>query len=49
MARELLHEGSVVRQREIVHYQRFGEALGMVRDKLDRRNYYAYNPAFRNR
>ena len=38
-----------LRQREIVHYQRFGEALGMVRDKLDRRNYYAYNPAFRNR
>ncbi len=38
-----------LRQREIVHYQRFGEALGMVRDKLDRKNYYAYNPAFRNR
>lgn len=38
-----------LRQREIVHYQRFGEALGMVRDKLDRRNYYAYNPAFRNK
>lgn len=38
-----------LRQREIVHYQRFGEALGMVRDKLDSRNYYAYNPAFRNK
>lgn len=38
-----------LRQREIVHYQRFGEALGMVRDKLDRKNYYAYNPAFRNK
>jgi spore coat protein JC len=38
-----------LRQREIVHYQRFGEALGMVRDKLNGKNYYAYNPAFRNR
>ena len=38
-----------LRQREIVHYQRFGEALGMVRDKLNSKNYYAYNPAFRNR
>ena len=38
-----------LRQREIVHYQRFGEALGMVRDKLNSKNYYAYNPAFRNK
>lgn len=35
-----------LRQREIVHFQRFGEALGMVRDKLDSKNYYQYNPAF---
>jgi len=35
-----------LREREIVHYQRFGEALGIVTEKLDRRNYYAYNPAF---
>lgn len=34
-----------LRQREIVHYQRFSEALGMVRDKLDERNFYAFNPA----
>ena len=34
-----------LRQREIVHYQRFAEALGMVRDKLDERNFYAFNPA----
>ncbi|MCQ2424792.1 MAG: manganese catalase family protein [Lachnospiraceae bacterium] len=36
-----------LREREIVHYQRFGEALGMVTDKLDRKNVYAFNPAFR--
>ena len=35
-----------LRQREIVHYQRFGEALRLVTDKLDRRNFYAFNPAF---
>ncbi len=38
-----------LRQREIVHFQRFGEALGMVRDKLDSKNYYQYNPAFPKR
>ena len=35
-----------LRQREIVHYQRFGEALELVRRDLDCNNYYAYNPAF---
>ncbi len=35
-----------LRQREIVHFQRFGEALGMITDKLDSRNFYAYNPAY---
>lgn len=35
-----------LRAREIVHFQRFGEALGMVRDKLNSKNYYQYNPAF---
>ncbi|MBQ8149057.1 MAG: manganese catalase family protein, partial [Clostridia bacterium] len=34
-----------LRQREIVHYQRFAEALGLVREKLDDRNFYAFNPA----
>ena len=34
-----------LRQREIVHYQRFAEALEMVKDGLDCRNYYAFNPA----
>ncbi|MBP3647680.1 MAG: manganese catalase family protein [Clostridia bacterium] len=34
-----------LRQREIVHYQRFAEALGIVQDRLDERNFYAFNPA----
>ena len=35
-----------LRQREIVHFQRFGEALGIVRDSLDSKNYYFVNPSF---
>ena len=34
-----------LREREIVHYQRFGEALRLVQDRLDSRNFYAFNPA----
>ena len=35
-----------LRQREIVHYQRFGEALREVQDNLDYKNFYGYNPEF---
>ncbi len=35
-----------LREREVVHYQRFGEALRIVQDKLDSKNFYAFNPAF---
>lgn len=35
-----------LREREIVHFQRFGEALRDVQDHLDSRNFYAFNPAF---
>ena len=35
-----------LREREIVHYQRFGEATRIVQDKLDSKNFYAFNPAF---
>ena len=35
-----------LRQREIVHYQRFGEALELLKDDLDRRNVYAFNPSY---
>ena len=35
-----------LRAREIVHFQRFGEALRIVQDKLDSKNFYAFSPAF---
>ncbi len=35
-----------LRQREIVHFQRFGESLRIVQDHLDSKNFYAFNPAF---
>ena len=34
-----------LRQREIVHFQRFGEAMQLLREKLDQRNVYRMNPA----
>lgn len=34
-----------LREREIVHYQRFGEALRITQDRLNCKNYYAFNPA----
>ena len=36
-----------LRAREIVHFQRFGEALRDVQDHLDSRNFYAFNPGKR--
>ena len=38
-----------LREREIVHYQRFGDALRVVRDNLDHKNFYAFNPEFDRR
>lgn len=36
-----------LRQREINHYQRFAESLGIAKDALaDKKNFYYYNPAF---
>ena len=35
-----------LREREIVHYQRFGSALRIAQDRLDSKNFYAYNPSF---
>jgi len=35
-----------LREREIVHFQRFGEALRIVQDNLDSKNFYAFNPEF---
>lgn len=34
-----------LREREIVHFQRFGEAIQLLREKLDQRNVYYMNPA----
>lgn len=35
-----------LRQREIVHFQRFGEALELALERLDEKNFYICNPAF---
>lgn len=35
-----------LREREIVHFQRFGEALRLAVDKMDQKNVYMVNPAF---
>lgn len=35
-----------LRAREVVHFQRFGEALRIVQDHLDSKNFYAFNPGF---
>ncbi len=35
-----------LREREVVHYQRFGEGLRKAIEKLDSKNFYAVNPAF---
>lgn len=38
-----------LRERELVHYQRFGECLRLVQDQLDYKNFYAFNPEFDKR
>ena len=35
-----------LREREIVHYQRFGEGLSLTAERLDSKNFYAFNPSF---
>ena len=35
-----------LRQRELVHYQRFGDALRIAQDRMDAKNFYAINPAY---
>ena len=35
-----------LREREIVHFQRFGEGLRIAQDNLNSKNFYAFNPAF---
>lgn len=43
---DILDPLKFLRQREVVHYQRFGEALRLTTDKLDAKNFYAFNPGF---
>jgi spore coat protein JC len=35
-----------LREREIVHFQRFGEAVELAKQKMNEKNIYLYNPAF---
>lgn len=35
-----------LREREIVHFQRFGETLENVKDRMNNKNFYAINPSF---
>ncbi len=35
-----------LRQREVVHYQRFGDALRLTQDKLNEKNFYSCNPSY---
>lgn len=38
-----------LREREVVHYQRFGDCLRKVQERADHKNIYGYNPAFDGR
>lgn len=43
---DILEPIRFLREREIVHFQRFGEALERCKDRLNCRNFYAFNPEF---
>jgi len=45
---DILDPLKFLREREIVHYQRFGEAMHLATDKLNSKNFYAFNPGFDN-
>ncbi len=44
--RDVCEPLTFLREREIVHYQRFGEALRIAQDNMDAQNFYGWNPAF---
>ena len=46
---DILEPLKFLREREIVHYQRFGEALGLAAERLDAKNFYAFNPSIANK
>ena len=35
-----------LREREIVHFQRFGEGLRLAKDRMNEKNVYLVNPSF---
>ena len=35
-----------LREREIVHFQRFGEAVSLAKERMDQKNVYFVNPTF---
>ena len=35
-----------LRQREVVHFQRFGDALRRTQEGLNQKNYYSFNPSY---
>ena len=35
-----------LREREVVHFQRFGEGLRLAKERLDQKNVYFLNPGF---
>lgn len=35
-----------LREREVVHFQRFGEAVERAKEQLNQKNVYLYNPSF---
>lgn len=35
-----------LRQRELTHFQRFGDALTRAQERMNSKNFYGYNPAF---
>ena len=38
-----------LREREIVHFQRFGEAIELAKSRMNQKNIYLFNPAFDNK
>lgn len=44
--KSILDPLNFLREREIVHYQRFGDALRITQDNLNSKNFYAFNPSF---
>lgn len=43
---EIVSPIKFLREREIVHFQRFGEALEKTKEKLNQKNFYSFNPEF---